>query len=914
MAFTFSNYAHVSDIMQCTSVGTKLGQHAIVVDAGHSMAHNEASCFLLLFDAEDEDKFDAVLSALSSGEAMSAATLEAYNAAHALRRSVRKGNVNRVSKQWRKLGVGPTEVETEEAADLFVGQTLGPVSVPLFEDNTFHGNVTLHDAKILAIEQSGVDIEGSYDGSRVTARLLYDIAKTAAAPEPARTPAANTRSLSVKIDNRIEEAGYAVAALRCLKETKACDAGEIDLYELIHVAGAAGIPVPADLVRATASSVQVELSAGLIVCALNDMIALTASPSTAWPAASGAEMGRKIKAASRGAEILRNGEPCSTLVDLLLSHLDAVEHEKFLFATVDLTTKQHALAFAKNNLTVARASLESWMAKSKLNTHELIKAAGAKLVRFNGAWNANGPVEKMQELLVLLFEASPASPEKSTRPKEKSERERSVTPPPVFNILSQAPSDLGEDDASVISALSVDAKLLAEDPHQMELLGRLSALQKRSESANQDDRARELRATIAQIEREAPALHRLVSAPVGTKQFATALNSKGQLAHAARAHPPLGYPDPGGVCTHALAPERDELRPSTHSHRLGSFRAWWPVRLVGRHNFPPLRPSAELPRESGVVPFVADALLLRHALDLCVLAVATTHAGADLPTAVLLDNVRGAIDTSTALKVYDTESPSPELRSVLGALRAGRLDKVRWFNLLDNGSTDTGTAASPLKALRGCSKDHAKAQLASAFGKANRVIAHCRPRDAPMAIDWLPQLYDKIEEMLDCGCDWSTIDKIFADVMRAASAGARRFHVGEGGISGASYDEKIFAAGTKIGAEINKEQLKAIASGKDKEPDKKRQRPGPNGDGGDKPDKQAPQPKKPLRHSSVTAGTDVPFPGPTHADALALNTKYPPKQIAKKVGQGTREQKVCWNYLNPQGCKHGKQCSFFHPT
>ena len=142
---------------------------------------------------------------------------------------------------------------------------------------------------------------------------------------------------------------------------------------------------------------------------------------------------------------------------------------------------------------------------------------------------------------------------------------------------------------------------------------------------------------------------------------------------------------------------------------------------------------------------------------------ANVSAGVDQELAQRLHAVRGALSRYIAEACYKDLSVSkqndPLIHDQISRIRAGRLDKIRWMQFLQE--ADPGTASEPLKGLRKGSRSDAlvnNVKLGNIFDDIIRVYTVASPRDTPAAIQFFGRLKDILQSLINIGMEWSIID------------------------------------------------------------------------------------------------------------------------------------------------------------
>ena len=141
------------------------------------------------------------------------------------------------------------------------------------------------------------------------------------------------------------------------------------------------------------------------------------------------------------------------------------------------------------------------------------------------------------------------------------------------------------------------------------------------------------------------------------------------------------------------------------------------------------------------------------------------------------------------LDVSVSKQNDPLIIEQISRIRAGRLDKVRWMHFLQE--ADPGTTSEPLKGLRKGSRSEALVKLGCIFDDVVAIYTIAAPRESPDALKFFGRLKLQLQNLIDMGMDWITIDKHMSTIMRLVSNKARSYALGEAAHSGADFKLSI---------------------------------------------------------------------------------------------------------------------------
>ena len=279
------------------------------------------------------------------------------------------------------------------------------------------------------------------------------------------------------------------------------------------------------------------------------------------------------------------------------------------------------------------------------------------------------------------------------------------------------------------------------------------------------------------------------------------------------------------------------------------------------------------------------------------------------------------------------EYPPQRVTTALRLLRVGRLDKMRLFHLADL-EDYSSTTEQPLKALgKSLTPD---ADLRKSFAKMRRAITVAMPDVSVAAGVWIDKLEDMLTKALEKGVGEYALSRFYRASMLKVSTPVLRYVGGAGRASKPRFDmafleeasdardefkDAIYerhASGEKPlsgGRMVLAEEESSDSDGSDSDSD------GHYGPPPSKKQKTGAEQKKAVaaalkaynvaggtRMAGVAAGAAVPLPkDKTDASVVAFRAAHPPVKI-----KGVGNRPVCWNYVHPQGCNKGGDCTFAH--
>ena len=284
--------------------------------------------------------------------------------------------------------------------------------------------------------------------------------------------------------------------------------------------------------------------------------------------------------------------------------------------------------------------------------------------------------------------------------------------------------------------------------------------------------------------------------------------------------------------------------------------------------------------------------------------------------------------TSVAYSQY----PPQRVTTALRLVRVGRFDRARLFHLAD--LDDQGaTTEEPLKGI--IKNPTADADIRKSFARMRRAITVAMPDVSVSAGVWIDKLEEMLTKALAKGVGHLALGKFYRACMLKVSTPVLRYVGGSGRVSTPRFDMAFLEETSEARDEFKdaiyeRHAPEASKQGRDTDdvqPLSKKQRKAAaaaaataavgGGGGGGAGAKLNPQAAAALKEynaaagkrvAGVAAGAMVPMPKDKKDDSMvAFRAAYPPVSI-----KGVGSRPVCWNYVHPQGCNKGAECTFAH--
>ena len=294
-------------------------------------------------------------------------------------------------------------------------------------------------------------------------------------------------------------------------------------------------------------------------------------------------------------------------------------------------------------------------------------------------------------------------------------------------------------------------------------------------------------------------------------------------------------------------------------------------------------------------------------------------------------NVRNALDRRLERAMCKEEYPPQRVTIALRWLRVGRFDKMRLCHLADL-EDYYSTTERPLKVVgKSLTPD---ADIRKSFAKMRRAITVAMPDVSVAAGVWIDKLEDMLTKALEKGVGEYALSRFYRASMLKVSTPVLRYVGGAGRASKPRFDMAFLEEASDARDEFKDAIYERHASGEKPLSGKKRRVLAEESDSGGSEsdsdgDYESQPSKKPTkkeqkkavaaalkaynvaggtRMAGVAAGAAVPLPrDKTDASVVAFRAAHPPVKI-----KGVGNRPVCWNYVHPQGCNKGGDCTFAH--
>ncbi|OUV34606.1 MAG: hypothetical protein CBC48_05655 [bacterium TMED88] len=332
--------------------------------------------------------------------------------------------------------------------------------------------------------------------------------------------------------------------------------------------------------------------------------------------------------------------------------------------------------------------------------------------------------------------------------------------------------------------------------------------------------------------------------------------------------------------------------------------------------------------------------------------------GGDAGLTRKIAGVRNALDRRIEAAVFgENKAINEPQRTALRAVRTGRFDIVRFFNII--GKEDKGTMADPLKTLAGKSADEAHILIVEAFQRLTFVISVAMPTLSTAATPFFFKFQKILVDYINDGAPIPVLSKWAASVLGKVALPRRQYAFNEmGGSSSPRFDITLLENMTDERIELERatqerralKAARSVAGGKgngksDKPPgykppgtkpgkpgQREQRAPDPNSKrskkrareaaalaaaagGGDDDDDDdladglavVDDDAEPRRAPGVKAGKRVPVPAKSLSKADKTKAWGPFMEKHPKVNGVS----ACWDYWHPQGCTR-ENCTFHH--